>query len=167
MSQKKLSDVRGRIARTSNEINALQAIKRNRASVAATLDASVAGWLEKAKQIGRINAARSSAGEQTAFLTVNARVGGVAVAIDLGPIAVLLLGADAVNSALSAHLVGVPEGMPAGAKAKKIEQLTSALAAAQYEEEGIIRALEADGEIVTYRGDANPHYALTWAGDKS
>jgi len=166
MSQKQLGDVRARIARARDELESLSSIKRNRADVATSIEKTVASWLKKADQIGSTNTARLAAGDHAAFLTINARVAGVAVAIDLGPIAVLLLGADAVNTALSAHLAGIQEGVSAVAKAKKIDQLTVALDGAQYEEEGIIRTLEEAGETVAYRGDANPHYALTWRAKK-
>ncbi len=162
MTQKKLEAVRDVIRRTRDELEALRALKFNRAGVAAKLDATVADWLAKARRIGAVNAARSSSGDATTFLTVNARVAGIAVAIDLGPIAVLLLGADAVNAAISAHLASVPEGLDDSAKAEKLARLSADLEAAQYEEEGIIRALESEGETVTYRGDADPRFALTW-----
>lgn len=166
MSQQQLNDVRSRIADTKSERTIVAAQRRSRKDAVSQLESTVAHWGTLANQIGAVNSARSVVGDATSFLTVNARAigpqGPLMVAIDLGPIAVLLLGAPAVREALAQHLASVPEGLTPAGRKKKLTALDATLHKMQYEEEGLIRTLEASGEAVAYRKDADPFYTLTW-----
>ncbi len=170
MSLEKLNDVRARIAGAKRDLQSITAQRRSRKEATALLDATVGQWVKKADAAGTVTAARAAAGDAVSFLTINARVNGPegasTLAIDFGPIAVMLLGAPAVRDALAARLADVPEGLSEKSRTKKIGDLATLLDAAQYEEEGLIRSLEAAGETVAYRPDADPKFALTWKESK-
>ncbi len=162
----KIALVRNRIADLQAETGVICAQQRSQKEVAAYLEEHVAAWAVQAAHLTRSYLAHAAAGQTAAPLTVTARAttpqGPVSLAIDLGPVAVLLLSADGVRKAISRGLGAVPEGMGPLVRTRRLNDLGEALHAAQVEEETLIRAAEEAGEVVVYRPDADPAYTLTW-----
>ncbi|MGV8893177.1 MAG: hypothetical protein ACOH2K_09615 [Burkholderiaceae bacterium] len=161
----KIAQIRTRIEEIKTERDTVAAQRRSRKQIGAHIEATVRHWSNEADKLGRTNAARAAAGLPVAFLTVHAHgmtaSGPVSLAVDLGPLAVMLLGADAVVDAVSRSLSTVPEGDMPPVRTRKLQDLAEALHVAQIEEEALIRNAEQTGEIIPYRADADPAYTLT------
>lgn len=157
-TQEQVSQVRARIAALETERETIEAQRRSRKEVGAHIDKAMTHWSNEADAIIKTNMARAAAGYPAEFLTVHVR----GMPVDLGPLFVLLLGAETVRKALDKELRTVPEGLPALQRSRRVSEISHALHQAQIEEENLIRQAEQDGEIIPYRADADPLYTLTW-----
>ncbi|RJG00338.1 hypothetical protein [Noviherbaspirillum sedimenti] len=157
-TQEKISALRDRIAAIQAERENIEAQRRSRKEVGAHIDVAAAHWSAEADAIIKTNMARAAAGYPSEFLTVHVR----GMPVDLGPLFVLLLGADAVRKAITKHLPSVPEGLGPLVRTRRLAELSDELHQVQIEEETLIREAEAAGEVIPYRPDADPAYTLTW-----
>jgi hypothetical protein len=155
--KEKIAHVRSRIAELKKEHTATQAQRKSRKEVGTNIDESIDYWSATAYAILETNMARAAAGYPAEFLTAHVR----GMSVDLGPLFVLLVGPDAVRTALNKGLATVPEGLDAPARGKRLHELVDALYLAQMEEETLIREAEQAGKIIPYRPDADPRYAIT------
>lgn len=164
--RERIAKIRAHIAELKAEHATVEAQRRSRKEVGEYLDAIVAHWHSQAQAMGRTNASRAAAGAPAEFLTIRIRAmtpqGPALVSIDVGPLAVLLLGQDAVRKALAKTLADVPDGLNGQARVERLQALSATLHTAQIEEENLIREAEQGGEIIPYRLDADPAYTLTW-----
>jgi hypothetical protein len=154
----KIEQVRARITALNAERSDIERQRKSRKEVSGHIDDSIAHWSAEASDIIKMNMARAAYGYPSEFLTVHIR----GMSVDLGPLFVLLIGPDTVRKALNKGLATVPEGLDAPARARRLQELGDELHAAQIDEETLIREAEQVGEVIAYRPDADPTYALTW-----
>jgi len=156
--QEKITQVRDHIAAIKSEQEAIEAQRRSRKEIGTHVDDSITHWSAAADAIIKTNMARAAAGYPSEFLTVHVR----GMAVDLGPLFVLLVGPDAVRKSLSKGLMTLPEGLSPLVRTRRLHELGESLHVAQQNEESLIREAEGMDEITLYRPDADPMYTLTW-----
>ncbi|HJW56899.1 MAG TPA: hypothetical protein VJ577_16655 [Burkholderiaceae bacterium] len=156
--KEKILDLRDRIAAIKAEREAIEAQRRSRKEVGAYVDDAVSHWSAEADAIVKTNMTRAAAGYPAEFMTVHVR----GMSVDLGPLFVLLVGADTVRKAINKGLATVPEGHGPLVRTRRLSELSDDLHQAQIDEENLIREAEQAGEEIDYRADADPAYTLTW-----
>lgn len=81
-------------------------------------------------------------------------------AVNLGPLLAVLIGPDAMLQALSRFVAAVPEGVPAAERAARLDASRADLFAAELAEEHVVVGIEAAGQRVRRRADADPAAVL-------
>jgi hypothetical protein len=79
---------------------------------------------------------------------------------DMGPLLAAVLGGDALMAALEPHLAKLPDGPDTASRAARLAKVKAELFRLECEEEDVITALEANGQTVERRGDADPAAVL-------
>lgn len=156
----KLTQIRARIAAIQSEQKMLEEQKRSRKQIGEYLDAVIEHAATKAADHLRTNTARAASGVMADFFTVYGMSVQGPVAVNMAPLLVMMMGADAVRKAAGQALAAIPEGAAPLARARQIKELADTLHTACMEEESLIREAERRGEIIAYRADADPAYAL-------
>jgi Flp pilus assembly protein TadB len=161
-----LNQLRERIAALQTERASINALRRSREQVQATVDR----WLSIAEAQGKaalqLAVDRAQAGQALAPCQVqgNAAVyqspGAAPFSIDLGPLLVALVGKTAIQKRLAALVDDLPDGLAPTAKAQHLEAIADELLRLETEEEARIVEMEQAGETVLRRPDARPEIVL-------
>ena len=146
------------------ERSTLLAQPRSRVEIVAAVD----DWVTHSQQQGDAamhrEVAKLAAGQPAELLRVKGlSVGsaGAAVAtIDLGPMLVALLGADAVRAAFLARMETLPEGMDTTARRLRLAEIDAELDTLEAEEEREIETSESTSWPIARRADARPEIVL-------
>lgn len=160
MTTKKIEALRATIREHQTEIANIEAQPVSRQCVAD----QVAVYVERARYDGRARAAaalqRIAAGHAgnplVLPITLYTNTGPVAGRVDLAPVMAMLLGSDVLVGALTRDIDAIPEGLEPKARFDSLQRLRETLLQLETDEEASIRLLEATGEHVYRRPDADP-----------
>lgn len=145
----KLNDIRANIKALTEERSHLINHPRSRADCVALMDRKIAEWQEAADRKNRANWLEAAQGERPRFLALETW--------DYGPLALTLLGADALRASLLRTVDAVPEGANREAR---LQQLGAELDKVEREEERTVCQLEQLRQPVLRRRDARPEIVL-------
>jgi len=150
-----LATLRESIAAMQAERDALASAGPSRAETVAAVDA----WAAQAaaQAASKLNYAVKSS-DITAALEVRARPDGV---VQLGPLLAALMGPEVLAAALRRFIDDIPQGLPLADRRARIAELDAQILEAEMSEERAVEALEALGETVLRRADADPR-AILW-----
>lgn len=155
--------LRKQIAALQAEHLELSSQKFSRPEVSATLDSMIANWSKAGLQSMVRDLTRAANGEPVAPLTLRAAApvaaapGVAQVNLNLGPLLVAMLGAEAVKAALAGALGTLPEGMPRAARLDRLSAIAAELDRLEADEEALI---DAAGGAIERRPDARPEIIL-------
>lgn len=161
-----LKQLRERIAALQTERASINALRRSREQVQATVDR----WLSTAEAQGKaalqLAVDRVQAGQALAPCQVhgNAAVyqspGAAPFSIDLGPLLVALVGKAAIQKRLATLVDDLPDGLAPTAREQRLTAIDAELLRLETEEEARIVEMEQAGEPVLRRPDARPEIVL-------
>jgi Flp pilus assembly protein TadB len=161
-----LNQLRERISELQSERASINALRRSREQVQATVDR----WLSTAEAQGKaalqLAVDRAQAGQALAPCQVhgNAAVyqspGAAPFSIDLGPLLVALVGKAAIHKRLSTLVDDLPDGLAPTAREQRLTAIDAELLRLETEEEARIVEMEQAGEPVLRRPDARPEIVL-------
>ena len=103
---------------------------------------------------------RIAAGQPAPLLTVRAMTPHGPVTVDLLPVFIRLLGAEAVTEALSRGMDEIAVGLDTEARTARADTITDEIGRLGNTEEQLIRRSEASGEIIARRADAEARFVL-------
>lgn len=144
-----LDEVRSRISALTGERSHLIDHPRSRADCIALMDRKIAEWQESADRKNRASWLDVAQGERPRFLALETW--------DYGPLALTLLGADALRASLLRTVDAAPEGAD---REDRLKQLATELDKVEREEEHVVCQLEQLGQPVLRRRDARPEIVL-------
>jgi hypothetical protein len=161
MNSKNLDKLRAEIAALHSERRELEAMRRSRAEVRATVTAQIESWRAEGREAARrmLRDLANDSGHTRLHAQTQAP-GYTAGHADLGPALSGLLGAEVVGAFLLADLDTIPEGFDKPAREARLSEIAEELDKLEREEEAVICALEAEGESVMRRPDARPEIII-------
>jgi len=155
--EQRLAELRQRIAAHQQERTTLTNQKRSRGEVQACMQRAAEGWREAGERTLRQQAREIAGGEAPQML---AEFVGINDRVSIGSALALVLGADAVATALQKYTEHIPEGLDKPAREARLAEIGAELDALEAEEERLIEEAEAAGEYIERRPDARPEIIL-------
>ncbi len=160
----RFNELREQIADLQREQRDLSSVRRSRAEVAAHVKKTVERWGAEAAKTNRLDLGELAHGHALlGHVEVTLGVGNSPSFADVGPLLVLLLGAQKVSTALLAGIDSVPEGLPTEQRERRLAEISAELDRLEAGEERLILASEAAGAPVLRRADARPEIVLALA----
>lgn len=153
-----VQDVRARIWLLREERDTVWNQARSRSEVHGYIRDKVAGWGQNFEKRERLNLRLLAAGHVGVDLLGENAYGRE---VGLGEALVALLGAEAVEAALTRHLnAEVPPGLDRAERSARLFQIEAEIEALEAEEETLIEASEETDRSIARRRDAKPHIVL-------
>jgi len=148
-----LQALRKRIAEVKSDMRDVQSLPRSHAET----ESSIRQHLQQRHDAG----ARQLRHQLAVFATGDVHTGFLRLpAGDLADVLLPLLGIDGAMEVLAPHIVQLPGGISDSDRAAKLADFAADLIQCEIAEEGVLSALEARGEEVSRRPDADPRAVL-------
>lgn len=151
-----IATLRKMIADLQTERGQLEATRRNRAEVEASVDAQVDAWLAQGQAELSRNVASLASGRAASALQIAAPATGGVAFVDIGPLLTAIAGPKAVRAAYSAAL----KALPAGHTSERLAAIQHELDRLEADEEAQIVESEKTASPIARRANARPEIVL-------
>lgn len=154
--QKKVDALRSRMVKLRAERGGLNLCSNSRAEVVHAIDQTIAAWSIEAETRLGVETKRAHVGHSFSPFRINASPG----LVDLGPVLVAAIGAEAMRARLMKNADALPIGMPKADREARIAEIDAELLAIGREEEQLIMQSEDEDAPIARRWDADPAIVL-------